>query len=133
MLARLTDAPDASLPVIDSAGHYRGVLTPRHVEDAARDNTLDTTAGQPATTSPALSDAQTLAEALDLLECADEDGLPVISPDGTRLVGWFTHRDVLRAYRHKLRDTAPGPPEPARHWRFPRRHPRPERLRPARR
>jgi len=29
-------------------------------------------------------------------------GLPVVDPDGHRVMGWVTHRDVLRAYNDRL-------------------------------
>jgi len=106
VLARLTETGDAVVPVVDAAGHYRGVLTARDAERAAADNALDDTAGRLAALPVALCGGQSLSGALDLLHDADEDGLPVLSDDGTRLVGWLTHRDVLAAYRQAVRATA---------------------------
>jgi CIC family chloride channel protein len=106
VLARLTDTHDAVVPVVDDAGRYRGVLTSRDAERAATDNALDDSAGRLAALPPALAGTQNLSSALDLLNEADEDGLPVLSDDGTRIVGWLTHRDVLTAYRQTVRGTA---------------------------
>jgi CIC family chloride channel protein len=106
VLARLTDTTDAVVPVVDDAGRYRGVLTSRGAERAATDNALDDSAGRLAALPPALSGTQSLSGALDLLNEADEDGLPVLSDDGARIVGWLTHRDVLAAYRQTVRTTA---------------------------
>ncbi len=108
LLARLTDGPDAAIPVVDRDGAYRGLVSVHQTEAAARDNELDATAGDLATIGPALSASQSLASALDLLDTAEDDGLPVLADDGAALVGWLTHREVLRAYRQKLTAAARG-------------------------
>ncbi len=38
----------------------------------------------------------------DLPGATDEEGLPVLDSDGEVLVGWLTHRLLLRAYHAHL-------------------------------
>ncbi len=47
---------------------------------------------------PSLRRDQKLLSALDTLLHHSGSGLPVLSVDGDRIVGWLGHRDVLRAY-----------------------------------
>ena len=49
------------------------------------------------------------------LASGDESGLPVVSDEG-RVVGWLTHRDVLRAYHRERERLSPhhDGPGPAR-------------------
>lgn len=49
-----------------------------------------------------------LEEAVRALAASDEPALPVLAADGATLVGWLTHRDLLRAYhRERTRLTPP--------------------------
>jgi CIC family chloride channel protein len=100
-----TEGRDA-LPVADPDGTYRGTVIARDVEDSARDNALEATAGTLARAVPVLHPDQSLEQALGLLVRQDRSGLPVISPDDGRICGWLTHRDVLAAYNTQLQ---PGP------------------------
>ncbi|MHB8448936.1 MAG: CBS domain-containing protein, partial [Mycobacteriales bacterium] len=117
-----------ALPVIDATGAYRGAVTSAEVEAAARDNSLDATAGDLAILTPTIHAAQTLEDALKLLVSNDRSGLPVVAADGHEVEGWLTHRDVLRAYSDRVqagvssielasrghptgRSTSPGAPE----------------------
>ncbi len=102
VIARFADQDRDALPVVDDEGHYRGTVTSSQVERSARENVLDATAGELATTGSALRVNQTLEQALGLLVAHDRSGLPVLSTDGQRVVGWMTHRDVLRAYTARL-------------------------------
>jgi CBS domain-containing protein len=43
-----------------------------------------------------------LEEAIAALAAGDDDGLPVLSDDRGRLVGWLSHRQVLGAYRARV-------------------------------
>jgi hypothetical protein len=46
------------------------------------------------------------------LGASDEQGIPVTGDSDDQMVGWLTHRRVLRAYRQRLnqrRSTPPGP------------------------
>jgi CIC family chloride channel protein len=91
-----------ALPVIDAAGTYRGTVVSAEIESAARDNSLDATAGDLAILTPTIRAEQTLEEALKLLVINDRSGLPVVAPDGHGVEGWLTHRDVLRAYSSRV-------------------------------
>ncbi|MFD2082608.1 chloride channel protein, CIC family [Actinopolymorpha cephalotaxi] len=106
VLSRLAEGGDPAVPVVDAQGAYRGTISVRQAEAAARDNELDATAADLATAVPALSGAQTLASALSLLDNAEDDGLPVLADDGSELVGWLNHRQVLTRYRRQLADVA---------------------------
>jgi CIC family chloride channel protein len=102
VIARLSDEGRDALPVVDDTGTYRGAVTSREVEHAARENALDITAASLAVATPTLRAEQRLDNALATLVEHDRTGLPVLSTDGSRLVGWVTHRDVLRAYASRL-------------------------------
>jgi CIC family chloride channel protein len=94
-----------ALPVVDAEGIFRGTVTSHQVEEAARDNVLDATAGELAVEEPGLRPRQSLTEALRLLVRDESSGLPVLSEDGRSVIGWLTHRDVLRAYSERLERT----------------------------
>jgi CBS domain-containing protein len=42
-----------------------------------------------------------LEDAVHALSAADAPGLPVLGPAGREVVGWITHRDILRAYHQE--------------------------------
>ncbi len=98
----------AALPVVDEAGQYRGVLTMAEAEASIRGDSYDATAGELAQPLPALSPADTLEHALTTLVRHEQSGLPVQAPDHGRVVGWITHRDVMRAYVAALDGAAGG-------------------------
>ena len=52
--------------------------------------------------APTVAEDQNLEEAVRQLGWTEGSGLPVLTPDGARAVGWLTHRDVLRAYNDHL-------------------------------
>jgi CBS domain-containing protein len=45
-------------------------------------------------------DEDSLEDGVAMLAAGDDEGVPVIDAGG-RLVGWLTHRRVLRAYRRQ--------------------------------
>ncbi|MBI4280106.1 MAG: CBS domain-containing protein [Armatimonadetes bacterium] len=102
VIARLTEQGTDTLPVVDADDAYRGIVTSHEVESAVRDNVLDAVAGDLAREAPALHTDQNLEAALRVLVREGTSGLPVLDPDGRRLAGWLTHRDVLRAYGERL-------------------------------
>jgi CIC family chloride channel protein len=111
ILDRLMMDDREALPVVDDTGRYRGVLTVAEAEASIRDDTFDVTAGSLAQPLPALHPADTLEHALTLLVNHEHSGLPVLAEDGARVVGWITHRDVMRAYVSTL-GAAPGAAQP---------------------
>jgi len=102
IIARFTEERGDALPVVDGQGVFQGIVTSRQVEQAMRDNALDVVAGSLAQETPTLSPEESLEQALGLLVRHEASGLPVLSPTGGRVVGWLTHRDVLRAYNERL-------------------------------
>jgi CIC family chloride channel protein len=91
-----------ALPVVDDAGTYRGVVTAQEVEGSMRENALDATAGSLALQLPALPGDASLEHALTLLVRQEVSGLPVVTREGQHVIGWLTHRDILRAYAARL-------------------------------
>jgi CIC family chloride channel protein len=106
MIARLSEEARDALPVVDATATYRGAVTSREVEAAARENVLDATAQALAVATPSLRADEQLDGALQTLVDHDRTGLPVVSTDGSHLVGWVTHRDVLRAYADRVHRAA---------------------------
>jgi CIC family chloride channel protein len=102
VIARFTDEGREALPVVDTAGRFRGVVLARQVEHSIRDNALDVTVGDLAQETPSLRPHQTLQSALGVLVRSDVTGLPVLDGEGRAVVGWLTHRDVLRLYNARL-------------------------------
>jgi CBS domain-containing protein len=58
---------------------------------------------------PTVRATQSLHDAVHTLTGNDTTGVPVLSSDGSRLVGWINHRDILRTYSTRVpsRDAAP--------------------------
>ena len=49
---------------------------------------------------PRLRASDSLEDAVHALGVSDDEGIPVMADDD-RLIGWLTHRRVLRAYRER--------------------------------
>ena len=96
---RLEEAPHGQLPVTDRAGRYQGIVTARAVADALADGLHDNSPVSTVVELPAaVGSHSTLDSALDELE-ASRSAIPVLSPDGSSVVGWLTHQRVLAALR----------------------------------
>lgn len=106
VIERLAAEGREALPVVDDDGIYRGAVTSREVEQSARDNSLDVTATDLARTLPGLHPDTSLHQALGLLASHEGSGVPVLSADGDRVLGWLHQRDVMRAYAARLREGA---------------------------
>jgi len=113
---RFTEEGREALPVVDPAGLYRGALTQRQVEEAVRDNAQEVPVGNLAQEMPTVTAGQTLAQALAVLIPHDLSGVPVLDAGGTSVVGWLSHRAVLRAYQARL-ENGRGPRAGAREGR----------------
>jgi CIC family chloride channel protein len=62
----------------------------------------------------AVYDRESLAQTLRQLETYGRDGLPVISGDGRRALGWITNRSVLQAVAREIGSAPPsGQAEPS--------------------
>jgi chloride channel protein, CIC family len=99
-----------ALAVIDAEGRYRGIITTRQLERALVETRPDAVAGDLAEEPPTASVNQSLKDALPLLLRGETSGLPVLGDDATTVVGWLTHRDVLRAYQARRTMSRPEPP-----------------------
>ena len=97
IIERLSGSTADGLPVLAADGTYCGTISPRQIEQAMRERTLDATAGDLAEDLASLTPSSTLNEALDTLLHA-QSGLPVVAPGSGNPVGWLTSHDVLRAY-----------------------------------
>jgi CBS domain-containing protein len=51
---------------------------------------------------PELHADDTLEDAVQALAATDEEGLPVLAAHDDEVVGWLTHRRLLRAYRARV-------------------------------
>ena len=97
-ISRVTGDGTDALAVVDEHGRYRGVITARRLEQTLEAGDVGARVGQLTEDVPAITDDQNLEEAVRALSWTDGSGLPVLTADGSRLVGWLTHRDVLRTY-----------------------------------
>lgn len=112
MLARFAEDRATVLPVLHPDGALLGVVSITDVERAlSRNGGSSTTARALAIPAPPLHPAGSLEEAVVELGASDGDALPVVDPgDGALMLGWLTHRQVLRAYRRRM---TPGDRAPA--------------------
>ena len=107
----LAGQPYGQVAVVDSDGAYLGVVTARDVTDALADGEHDRAEVAALLRRPATVRAdQPLEDTLEALESEGVTALPVLDPDAHAVVGWLTHRQVLRA----LHRTLPGPPAVSR-------------------
>jgi chloride channel protein, CIC family len=98
--ARFDASDETALPVVDAAGHLRGLVHRRDLDESLRSEQTGTRAADLATPpSTYLSPDQSLETALELLVAAGET-LPV--RDAESILGWLTDRDALSAYTHAL-------------------------------
>jgi CIC family chloride channel protein len=112
LAARFADSAQSSYPVVDEDGSLVGVIGAADVEqEALHIDRPDITAADIAHRVPKLRADERLDDAAHALGLTDDAGLPVVSADGADVVGWVTHRDVLRAYHAVRSETASAPPE----------------------
>jgi len=98
LVARLTEARVDALPVVDERGRCLGVVTSSAVEEALHEGRLEATAADVVGETGRVHADETLDAGARALARCEADGLPVLAPDGETVVGWLTHRDVLRTY-----------------------------------
>jgi len=115
ILDRFTGERTNALPVIDADGLFLGVVSAGDVEQALANAAGDQNARMLVHETPELQADQTLEDAISRLGTTDDDGLPVLDEHGEHLVGWLTHRQLLRAYRQRIAhdQTSRGPIEHA--------------------
>ncbi len=99
VVTRFAQERSDSLPVVDGAERLVGTVAAVDVERPVRQRLGDgLVAAALAREAPRLSIDESLEDAVAVLSATDEDGVPVVSPDGEELIGWLTHRGLLSAY-----------------------------------
>jgi CIC family chloride channel protein len=98
IVARFAAERTDSLPVIADDGSFAGIIAASDVELALDHGTDGTTRGAALIhTVPRLAASDSLEDAVQALASTEAEGVPVINQND-QLVGWITHRRVLRAY-----------------------------------
>lgn len=109
LLRRFAAERTESLPVITPDGVLLGIVAAADVERAIEhppDGPV--TAGALAQSVPPLHPQDSLEEAVGALGSSDREGVPVVDEAG-RVIGWITHRQVLRAYLARNGTPVPQP------------------------
>jgi CIC family chloride channel protein len=113
MVERFARERAEALPVLDADGRLAGLVSAIAVEEhAVAEGPAALLAAEIAHATPQLATGDTLEQAVRALARTDEPGLPVVAPGTHEVVGWLTHRDVLRAY-HEGRERVSPPADPA--------------------
>ena len=108
---RLWLSANGVLSVIGADGRYHGCVSARALAEALADpDCAGLTVGDLALMPPRITEVSTLSDALHALAGAEGTGLPVLDRQGTRLIGWITHRAILTATRPDQAAALPGPP-----------------------
>ena len=85
----------------DATGVLLGVVAAVDLEQAVtRDSSQMRLAADLMREAPTVRPEDSLEDGVAVLAAGDDEGVPVIDALG-RLVGWLTHRRVLRAYRRQ--------------------------------
>ncbi len=106
VLGRFTDEHVDALPVAERDGALLGVITAIDIEQAIGDAREGLTAGSLVHEVPELRVDQSLEDAVRALAATDHEGLPILDAEGEHVVGWLTHRRLLRAYHAHLENSA---------------------------
>ena len=88
----------STLPVLAADGALLGVIDAADLEQSLTGETGNLTAASLLHAAHGLHASQTLEEAARALAASDEEGLPVLDADDHDVIGWLTHRRLLRAY-----------------------------------
>jgi CIC family chloride channel protein len=115
IIERFANERSDSLPVTDPDGILVGVVAAVDLERAVtRDSGQLRLAGDLMRDAPTVRAEDSLEAAVEVLAAGDDEGVPVVD-DERRMVGWITHRRVLRAYRARAgRDGGGGTGPPKR-------------------
>jgi CIC family chloride channel protein len=101
-IERLGAGEEPALPVVDTDGHFVGVLSEDELEQAISEG-MEADAGSLVRQLPTLDRRESLAEATGTLVRSDSAGLAVLDEAGERVVGWLSHRDILRVYDRRMK------------------------------
>ena len=102
VLDRFTTEHTDALPVIDPGGSLLGVIAAIDIEQTLDGSRDDLRARNLVHQVPELRVDQSLEDAVRALAAAEGDGLPILDAEGDTVVGWLTHRNLLRAYHARL-------------------------------
>jgi len=106
VIRRFANERADALPVIDGDGRLLGVVAAVDVEQAiGQEPGGEISAAALARAAPELRADDSLQDAVRALAGTDEEGLPVLAAHGEEVVGWLTHRRLLRAYRARMGDS----------------------------
>ena len=104
VLDRFANERTEALPVLDPDGALLGIVTAIDIEQAIGNARDGQTASSLVHETPELHLDESLEDAVRALALTDDEGLPVLDADGGTVVGWLTHRRLLRAYHAHLQD-----------------------------
>jgi CIC family chloride channel protein len=103
IIERFANERSDSLPVTDPDGVLLGVVAAVDLEQAVtRDSSRLGLAGELMREAPTVRAEDSLEQAVEILAAGDDEGIPVVDDRG-QMVGWLTHRRVLRAYHARAR------------------------------
>jgi CIC family chloride channel protein len=102
VVERLSVDHEPALPVVDLEGRFVGVLPEDELEQAIGEG-MKPNAESLVRQLPTLDTGESLAEAAGTLVRSDSPGLAVLDESGERVVGWLSHRDVLRVYDQRMK------------------------------
>jgi chloride channel protein, CIC family len=112
IIARFATERSDSLPVIDGDDRLLGVVAAVDLERAVtKDSAQTRVAADLMREAPTVRAGDSLEEAVAVLAAGDDEGIPVVDGEG-RMVGWLTHRRVLRAYRERAERNGERPGRP---------------------
>ena len=97
LIDRLAASPEQTLPVMGDGDALVGVLSADDLETTLADGGA-ATASELARPVVPLRAGDSLERAASLLGSTEEAGLPVLAAEGSAVIGWIGHRDILRAY-----------------------------------
>jgi CIC family chloride channel protein len=98
VIARFTAERTNALPVLDHEGRLLGAVAAVDVEQALARSPTGLDAAALVHETPELRAEQSLQDAVRALATTDDEGLPVLDASGEHVVGWLTHRRLLRTY-----------------------------------
>jgi CIC family chloride channel protein len=107
VVERFGTGGEPALPVVDAEGHFVGVLPQDQLEQAIGEE-MEPVAESLVRQLPTLGTRESLAEATGTLVRSDSAGLAVLDEAGEHVVGWLSHRDILRIYDQRMKREQPG-------------------------
>jgi CIC family chloride channel protein len=109
LVKRFADERTDALPIVDEHGSLVGVVAAVDVERAINQRAEETDLALTlARAAPKLRASDTLEDGVVALGATDDEGIPVLD-DHDQLIGWLTHRRLLRAYRTQANGHDPTP------------------------